>query len=841
MSRIQALVFLALSGLFSWFAAQATGQAMHRILNDRNRFLLEDIATRKTRPFDMWVTRLANALMDSRFTDRVVANLDDYLRYGVNTLEVSIQGGNLGYGKNGLYPRVYSADGTLDLESGVWTNLKRLLEECDRRGMVMIIQFWYHLRDHHVPDDSKAMDITRKAAEWLKNTGRRNYILDVVNEFDHNAFEVPGKKGVKRPLFSTLEGALTLLEIVFEADPGVMAGMSPTGALLCPEGWLDNPPRGKRWIEARIILGHNQVADPMNPASYKLGSVPRDPRSKPYVNTEFYLQLRYEKTARLDPRTQLPTYGHWDPATIQSYITDMKKVIQLGGYTNVFSHHQQYVARDALLPVAAVGPASTQPESSPGAGEPSMHWLFREISRLTRRDPLSTTHDFNAGAPGVETDLEGTWVRTGGMLCQTDPRADPAWARMAMEEGDVEISFEADFLSPPGPSGRLGIQIGAAAPAGPAYRLQVAGDRITLDQVGGALPTRSMRTVKRARNQYVLRLSGGRVQVRVDGYPALDVADPTPLAGRNLLFFTQNATASFDNVRASPIRKIDFDDETTGDWEAVQPIAWKVVVGAGNPGNKVWEGTAPGQESRHAVLDRLVKDFDLSFIADLRDAASLGVRFRAGSVKTGSGPDYSLTLEKSGAVSLVRREASGPPTPIAASSVKLDPSAISVRILVGGGRIVVEVDGKPVLDGMDASEDVLEAGGIGLVATSGKVRFDDLHLTVTPNRFPTPRFLSGTGPSLPAGFAVEITDPDGLMDLGEFQLLLDLGNEVVVDVTFFLIPTLGIFRLEESGDGKGIRFTLNFAIDLGTVSGTFRARAVDRPGNAATAGYEIKR
>jgi len=723
----------------------------------------------------------------------------------------------------------------------VWNNLKRLLEECDRRGMVLLIQFWYHRRDENVPDDLMAMEITRKVTGWLKNTGRRNYFLDVVNEFDNNAFEVPGKKGVKRPLFSTLEGALTLLEIVFEVDAGVIAGISPTGALLCPEGWLDNLPKGKRWVEARVILGHNQVADPMNPHSYKLGSVPRDPRSKPYVNTEFYLQLRYEKVPQVNPRTNLLTYGHWDQATIQSYIADMKKVIQLGGYTNVFSHHQQYVAREALLPVAAVGPVGTQPESSPGGGEPSMHWLFREISRVTRRDPLSTTHDFNTGSPGVETDLEGVWVRTGGKLCQTDTRTSPAWARMAMEEGDVEISFEAAFSSPPGPSGRLGIQVGAATPAGPAYRLQVAEDRILLDQVGGTLPMTSRLIGKMPRNHYVLRLCGGRVQVWVDGYPALDVADPTPVADRNLLLLTQNAAASFDNLRISPIRIIDFDDGTTGDWEGVEPTAWKVVAGAGSPGNKVWEGTAPAQESRHGVLDRLVKDFDLSFTADLRNAQSLGVRFRAASVKSESGPDYSLTLEKSGAVTLVRRKASGPPTPIAASSVKLDPSAISVRILAEGGRIVVEVDGKPVLDGMDTSEDALEPGGIGLVATSGKVRFDDLHLTVTPNRFPTPRFISGTGPPLPAGFAVEFTDPDGLIDLIEFQLLLDLGNKVVVDVTFFLIPTLGIFRLEESDDGKGIRLTLNRAIDLGSVSGTFRARAVDRRGKAATAEYVINR
>jgi hypothetical protein len=836
MLPVRANLRLAVPIVCLLLAATAEAQPYHRIHNDRNRFWIEALTTRTARPYDLWVTRLANALMDRAMTDEVIANLDDYLRYGVNTLEVCVQGGELGYGKNGLYPAAYRADGTLDPASVVWTHLERLLAETDRRGMVLIVQFWHQLRDQNVPDDARAVDATRNTAEWLRKTGRRNYLVDVANEFDHGGFEIPGQKGVRRPLFSTLEGALTLLEAVYDGDPDVIAGVSPTGALLCPEGYLDNLPRGKRWVEARMIIGHNQVADPMNPFSYKLGSVPRDPASKPYVNTEFNLQLRYEKDVRPDPRTLALTYGHWDAATVALYLTDLRLVRAYGGYTNVFSHHQQYAAPTAVRPVAAVGPEGTQPESTPG-GEPSMHWLFTAIARETGRLPLPRLDDFNAGASGLELDTGGTWDLEGGRLRQTDDRADPAWARTTAPEGDLEISFEAGFLGAPGVEGRLGIQLGAPTPAGPAYRLLVGADRVILDQVGGPMAARTVLLAKRPTSQYVLRLSRGRAAVLVDGLPVAEVPDPGPLAGRNLLFVTGKAAAAFDNLRVSPIRETDFQDGTAGDWHAIEPAAWNVVPETGMPTNKVWEGIAPASAERQAVLDRNYEDLAFALDVDLSGADSVGVGLRTADTGGGGGAGYYVYLTRGGDVSLERRPASGPAVPLAATRVEIQPAATSLRVVAEGPRIRCHVDGKVVIDVRDEAPDAPVRGGLVIRVASGTARFDDFRLTVAPNRAPVVRFDPGTGPPLPAGFAIDYTDPDGLGELVDFKFELDTGGNVFVDITWLLLPVFGAFRLEYSPDGKGVRLLLNGAVPLGSLRWTLRASARDREGNTGRASY----
>ena len=320
-------LFLTLSFLFLCTSGTA-GQSKYRIHSEKNRFLIENRATKQVREFDMWSTRLANAVFDSRFTDRVIANLDDYLRYGVNTLSVGIQGGNLGsVNFNKLYPRVYNSNGSLKLECKVWSDLRRLLDETDRRGMVLIIQYWYFKRDENVPSETAALEVTRRVTRWLEATGHQNYILDLVNEFGHPEYS-------KRSLFSTVGGALKLLNAVYEEDPDLLVGMSPPGRLFSPEGYVSTS-SGKKWVAATVTYSHNQPADPRNPSAYYLHGLPNDPLGKPYVNNEFFYQLRYELRLQKNPRTGKWTYGHWDRTTVDTYLKDIRPLRGFHGSPNV--------------------------------------------------------------------------------------------------------------------------------------------------------------------------------------------------------------------------------------------------------------------------------------------------------------------------------------------------------------------------------------------------------------------------------------------------------------------------------------------------------------------------
>jgi hypothetical protein len=800
-------------------------QPRHRILTRKNRFYLEDLNSRQIREFDMWSTRLANALFDSRFTDRVVANLDDYLRFGVNTLSVSIQGGNLGSTSfNTRYPAVYNKDGTLELGSPVWSNLKRVLAETDRRGMVLIIQYWYFKRDENVPTESAALAVTRRVTAWLKATGHRNYILDLVNEFGHKEYG-------SRTLFSTVNGALALLNAVYETDAEALAGMSPQGRLFSPEGYL-TVGSVRRWVEARITYSHNQPADPQNPSSYYLHGLPKDPLGKPYVNNEFNSQLGYERYPRPDPRTRLHTYGHWDRKTVDLYIADMKKVRAYGGYANVFSHRQQYLTREADLPVAEIGPAGTQPESTPGGGEGSMHWCFAAIAEIRKLAPPGRRHDFNLGRTyGLETELVGKWRHVQGELRQEDPGLKLAWARLSARDGDVDVAFDAGFLADPGSNGRFGIQLGAATPDGPAYRLLVAKDTLTFDQIGASIPPKRIPFVRAPRDRFRLTLRDKRVRLTLNGRTIVDREDISPVPAENLLLVTREATAAFDNLRVGPIVSVTFDDGLTGEWTPDDPKAWSVIDGPLNPGDRVWQAVAGTNAMRHASLDRGIEDFDFTFEANLTTAVFTALRFRAADVAKPLHTGYLLRVIRDGTVALDRLEGTAPPRSLGTTWARIDPSAVRVRVVACGPRLRVFVDGRCVVDATDPGLP-LERGGLVLLAQGGTARFDDLELKTGPSLFPDGSIEPALHRSSGAGLGLTVTDPDGFLDLADVRLLIDRNDSRgFEDATYLLSPSLGLFAIRPTVNGKGRTARLLHAIPFHGARWTLLLLATDLSGN----------
>lgn len=829
-----ALPFTLAFGLsLALISAAAAAQPLHRLHVDSGRFVLEEIQNGHKRPFDMWVARMSNALFDRRFTDQIINNLDDYTRYGVNTLVVGVQGGNLQTSKNYLYPKVYNADGTLGLSSVVWSNLDRLLDETDRRGIILMLQGWYFLRHGEVPDDDNALLATRRAIQWIRNTGHRNVVFDLVNEFGHNAYTFPGRPTVKRPLFTTLEGALRILNTAYGVWPDAIAGVSPTGGLAAPEGLLATA-HGLVWVESGMIIGHNQVSDPNNPASYKIGGRPHAVAGKPYVNNEFDLQLGGERYPQRDPVTGEYTYGHFTAASVSRYLTDMRALRQIGAHTNVFSSYQQFVPPKGTTPDAFVGPEGTQPEATAGAGEGSVHWIYAAVAGHRKLAALETRHDFENGLhPGIELDRAGTWAINNGRLEQTDALANPAWARLVPDTGDVVIEFEASFLADPGATGALAIHLGAAGPAGPAYRLRVTRDQVVLDQVAGSLKAQSAVVKKLATDRYALRIERGRIVVRLNGRTLMDVADTQPMAGRNLLLVTRGATAAFDNIRTGPVRTVPFDDGKTGAWVAADSRAWSLAVRSGQPTNKVWEVVVPVSSARHAYLDRRSDDFAFAFELDLGTAARAGLRFRLADVNDAGSAGYALWIEPSGRLALERLPVAGAPVILATAQAKITPASVRVLVTTEGARIRVSVDGARALDATDPAP-LPEPGALALVAESGTTRFDNLRFEGGPSRHPTPTFAAATGTPIPAGFAIEAIDPDGVLDLARMTLELDLGAGFF-DVSVLLTPAAGLFAAALTPDGLGLRYTLLKAVPAATVKLRLRVRVFDHAGRLGEA------
>ena len=131
------------------------------------------------RPVKILGLRCSNALTSEVKTDELIANLDGFKSYGVNTISVFLMGSRFGDIKG------YRPDASLDPTSA--TRLGRIVEAADERGMIVLVGCLYwstsiakaDLAGWQQADANKAI---RNTIQWLKNRNYRNVFVDVDNE-----------------------------------------------------------------------------------------------------------------------------------------------------------------------------------------------------------------------------------------------------------------------------------------------------------------------------------------------------------------------------------------------------------------------------------------------------------------------------------------------------------------------------------------------------------------------------------------------------------------------------------------------------------------------------------
>ena len=87
-------------------------------------------------PFDMWGLRTASATHCEELTSPLIDQLDDYKSVGLNTISVYLQG------SSGAHNDPFSPDGK-NLNAGKAERLIRIIQECDKRSMVVIVGIFY--------------------------------------------------------------------------------------------------------------------------------------------------------------------------------------------------------------------------------------------------------------------------------------------------------------------------------------------------------------------------------------------------------------------------------------------------------------------------------------------------------------------------------------------------------------------------------------------------------------------------------------------------------------------------------------------------------------------------
>lgn len=152
-------------------------------------------------PFLSRGLRCSNALISDRTTDDLVAHLDTYAAYGVNTVSVFLQGSRFGDVKG------YREDASLSTVHA--RRLGRIIEAADERGMVVLVGclYWGNSKAKWESWNQKeANAAVRNTVAWLAGKNYRNTFVDVDNEgmalfgagFDNRELVLAGKEADAR-------------------------------------------------------------------------------------------------------------------------------------------------------------------------------------------------------------------------------------------------------------------------------------------------------------------------------------------------------------------------------------------------------------------------------------------------------------------------------------------------------------------------------------------------------------------------------------------------------------------------------------------------------------------
>jgi hypothetical protein len=150
-------------------------------------------------------------------TDAFLKALPEYVAHGVRGFTLNLQGGHAGY--EGPVNSAYEADGTL--RPGYMARIARVIEECDRRGCVVILGCFYQRQDQRLRDEAAVKAGLVNAVNWIKERGYTNVVLEVANEYPIRGFD--------HAILSTPEGEAELVRLAKKTNPGLLVSTSGVG------------------------------------------------------------------------------------------------------------------------------------------------------------------------------------------------------------------------------------------------------------------------------------------------------------------------------------------------------------------------------------------------------------------------------------------------------------------------------------------------------------------------------------------------------------------------------------------------------------------------------------
>ena len=150
-------------------------------------------------------------------TGRFLAQIPDYAAHGVRGFTICLQGGMPGY--EGALNSAFNPDGSL--RESYLRRVRRVIDACDRQGLVVILGCFYQRQDQVLADEAAVRRGLLNVVDWIEQSGFRNVVLEIANEFDHRGFD--------HPVLRTVKGQVELLRLVKKTAPGLLVSTSGLG------------------------------------------------------------------------------------------------------------------------------------------------------------------------------------------------------------------------------------------------------------------------------------------------------------------------------------------------------------------------------------------------------------------------------------------------------------------------------------------------------------------------------------------------------------------------------------------------------------------------------------
>ncbi len=150
-------------------------------------------------------------------TDKFIARIGDYAASGIRAFTLNLQGGFPGY--EGAVNSAFNPDGSLRKE--YLRRMRRVIETCDRKGIVVILGCYYQRQDQFLKDAEAVRTGVVNAVRWIAESGFTNVVLEIANEFNHSGFN--------HPILKTPQGQVQLIRLAKKTLPRLLVSTSGLG------------------------------------------------------------------------------------------------------------------------------------------------------------------------------------------------------------------------------------------------------------------------------------------------------------------------------------------------------------------------------------------------------------------------------------------------------------------------------------------------------------------------------------------------------------------------------------------------------------------------------------